>query len=109
MAMLQLSDVYGQGSGELKTFKWQQPRIKTDVTVTVGRRRSSSCGCLSGCFRPISKSYGSSLALSKEVRSIMMIYCLPGYVTQHYYLQRWSCKVCLWQSLLDSQSRYCRS
>lgn len=33
MAMLQLSDVYVQGSGELKTFKWQQPRIKTDVQL----------------------------------------------------------------------------
>lgn len=108
MAMLQLPDVFVRGSRELNSLKWQQPRTKTEETVTVGRR-SSSCGCLSGCFRHISKSYCSSLALSKEIRSITMIDCSPGYVTQHSYLQRGSCKVCLWQSLLDSQPRYCRS
>lgn len=30
MVMLQLPD--DQGSGELKTFEWQQPRTKTDVS-----------------------------------------------------------------------------
>lgn len=98
MAMLPLPCVSLQVSGELKTLKWQQPRTKTDMTVTLERKRSSKCDCLSGCFRLISKSYGSSLTLSKEVRSRMMIYYLPGYV--HCYLQRWSCKVvfgsCCW-------------
>lgn len=41
-AVLQLAD--DQGSGELKTLKWQQPRTKTDVSYCRKKQEQAAAG-----------------------------------------------------------------